>query len=151
MNQNALLINHREYFDGEEGDVQEVDDGEDSEGGEYRPDDENYDEPEEEFAADADAAEGDDEERGGEDEGDLPPKKRGRPKKIVTDAEIEEATKAAMASKPVVMLDDSANAAGDEDDEGSTGPNEGEEQKGEKEKNPEPKKDVSAQLRFFLD
>lgn len=34
----------------------------------------------------------------------LPPKKRGRPKKILTDAEIEEATRAAMGAKPVIEI-----------------------------------------------
>ena len=34
----------------------------------------------------------------------LPPKKRGRPKNILTDAEVEEATRAAMAAKPVIEI-----------------------------------------------
>ena len=129
INENYLF---RDYFanaEGEEEEVQEVDET-DSEGGEYRPDDENDDEPQEEFEQDEAASVGEDD--GEEREGDndaLPPKKR---KQIMTDAEIEEATKQAMASKPVVRLElsPSKNA-------------EGEEQKGEKEKNPEAKKDVS--------
>ena len=35
---------------------------------------------------------------------ELPPKKRGRPKKLLTDEEIEEATKAAMGTKPVIEI-----------------------------------------------
>merc|ERR1719319_544104 len=35
---------------------------------------------------------------------ELPPKKRGRPKKILTDAEIEEATRQAMDAKPVIEI-----------------------------------------------
>ena len=35
---------------------------------------------------------------------ELPPKKRGRPKKLLTDEEIEEATKAAIGTKPVIEI-----------------------------------------------
>lgn len=35
---------------------------------------------------------------------ELPPKKRGRPKKLLTDEEIEEATKAAIITKPVIEI-----------------------------------------------
>lgn len=52
------------------------------------------DEDEDDFEDDDD----DDEERRGDEA--LPPKKRGRPKKILTDAEIEEATRAALSAKP---------------------------------------------------
>ena len=48
----------------------------------------------------------------------LPPKKRGRPKKILTDAEIEEATRAAMGAKPVIEIT-RVPRAGDAPEEGA--------------------------------
>lgn len=56
---------------------------------------------------DADAGEGDDDalpRRKRKRDMELPPKKRGRPKKILTDAEIEEATRQAMDAKPVIEI-----------------------------------------------
>ena len=38
------------------------------------------------------------------DDTELPPKQRGRPKKIMTDEEIEEATLAARGTKPVIEI-----------------------------------------------
>merc|ERR1719186_2549572 len=48
----------------------------------------------------------------------LPPKKRGRPKKILTDAEIEEATRAAMGAKPVIEITRVPRAGEDTSEDG---------------------------------
>jgi hypothetical protein len=95
------------YFDEEDGEMETKDEDEDDD---FAPEDEaekNDDEPEEEFMGDSEAS-------GDENEGNpMPPmegnlpikKRRGKhPKKLMTDEEIEEATKRAMSAKPVVSI-----------------------------------------------
>jgi hypothetical protein len=114
----------RQYFrpvEGEEEDHNEEEEDDDEDEGdrdEYQPDESEPEEPDEEFA-DEEEEEDEDEEEGEDGEGKkkkitLPPKKRGRPpKKLMTDAEIEEAAEAAAKSAKAADEDDDD----DEDDE----------------------------------
>ncbi len=100
------------------GGTEELSSGEPSDDGEFQPDDSEPDEPEEEFVEQVESendgyGDYDDEEE--EDDLALPPKKRKGAGMVMTDAEIEEATRQAMSAKPMVRLDENGS---DEEDEG---------------------------------
>ncbi|XP_059094068.1 protein PRRC2C-like [Tigriopus californicus] len=118
------------YFKGDEGEEEEeeisYDEEDEEDRDEYKPDesDEAEEDPEEESAGDEEELEEEEIEGELDEDGNpkkrkriaLPPKKRG-PKKIMTDAEIDEATKAAKEAKSGGEFGD-GNAGGEDNGEG---------------------------------
>ncbi len=95
---------------------EELSSGEPSDDGEFQPDDSEPDEPEEEFVEEEEEEDDERMDEGDEDDFSLPPKKRKGSGKVMTDAEIEEATRQALSAKPMVLLDQ-MNSDEDEADE----------------------------------